>query len=35
MGNLNLSIRPTKLLHKKLQSGLTKEEAHADLKKTI
>lgn len=26
-------IRPTKLLHKKLQSGLTKEEAHADLKK--
>lgn len=28
-------IRPTKLLHKKLQSGMSKEQAHAELKKTI
>ncbi|MFD3201681.1 radical SAM protein, partial [Bacillus sp. LR_5] len=26
-------IRPTKLLHKKLQSGMSKEQAHAELKK--
>ncbi|MFP9167183.1 hypothetical protein ACLI1Y_17660, partial [Enterococcus faecalis] len=24
-------IRPTKLLHKKLQSGMSKEQAHAEL----
>ncbi|MFN2746903.1 MULTISPECIES: coproporphyrinogen III oxidase [Bacillus] len=26
-------VRPTKLLHKKLQSGLSKEQAHAELKR--